>query len=284
MCHFGTLRSKGTVPPKKTGPATTISSSSPELKTTRWLYARPTAPAPMPLRTTSSHGESSLTARLTFLNGYCQIPGGEETLLLYQARMRRTWHEELKIWHCFNISKIDEDFLERCRREVMAAPSVLHSSPTLEVGPTAPFQSGRPRSQKSNRVDSTPPRSHRHHPYQCGSPGPSNAFHGGAQDQAQGLCAVCLRESHENMTECRRPRLGDGKPACSYRNGRGQLVNEYGNVLCDDFQRPEGCAGGCRAPRHRCSGCGKSQHGAADCPRRTNAHKNLIPAPIEDVL
>lgn len=190
--------------------------------------------------------------------------------------MRRTWHEELEVGYCFDISEIDEVFLERCHREAMAAQSnaslasVLHSSPTLEVGPTAPSQSGRPRSQMSNRVDSTRPRPHRHHPYQRGSPGPS-----GAQDQAQGLCVVCLRDPHENIAECRRDILGDGEPPCSYRNGCGQLVDKNGMAVCVDFQRPEGCVGGCRGARHRCSGCGKSQHGAADCPRRAHAHKNL---------
>jgi hypothetical protein len=215
------------------------------------------------------------------------ISGGKDTLLLYQARMRRTWHEELKVGHCFDISEIDEKFLERCHREVMAAQSnaalaslasVLHSSPALEVGPTTPSQSGRPRSQKSNRIDSMRPRQQRHHPYQRGSPGPS-----GAQDQAQGLCIVCLREPHQNMAECRRDILGDGKPACSYRNGRGDLVDKNGKAVCADFQRPEGCAGGCRTPRHRCSGCGKSQHGAADCPRRANAYKD-IEALMEDLV
>jgi hypothetical protein len=197
------------------------------------------------------------------------ITDGKETLLLYQARMRRIWHGELKLGHCFDISKIDERFSEHCRREVTtAALSAILSS---EVGLIGPFQSGRPGRQKPNGV-STRPRPQRHHPYQRGSSGPSNSSRSSAQDQTQGLCPVCLREPHENMPKCRRDTLSDGKPACSYRNEFGQLVNETGRALCVDFQRPEGCTGGCRAPRHRCSGCGESQHGAADCPRRAHAH------------
>ena len=139
-----------------------------------------------------------------------------------------------------------------------------------EVGLIGPFESGRPGSQKPNGV-STRPRQQRHYPYQRGSPRPSNSSRSSAQDQAQGLCPVCLSKPHENMSKCRKDTLSDGKPARSLRNEFGQLVNENGKTLCVDFQRPEGCTGGCRGPRHRCSGCGESQHGAADCPRRAHA-------------
>jgi hypothetical protein len=49
-----------------------------------------------------------------------RIAEGKETLLLYQARTRRAWHNELKARHFFNIAKISDKRLNAYRKEVDA--------------------------------------------------------------------------------------------------------------------------------------------------------------------
>jgi hypothetical protein len=48
------------------------------------------------------------------------LDGGKDALLLYQARMRRAWHNELKSNHFFNLAIIDDKKLNFARKEVDA--------------------------------------------------------------------------------------------------------------------------------------------------------------------
>ena len=48
------------------------------------------------------------------------IPEGKETLLLYQSRTRKAWHEELKAGHFFNLAKLDEKKMNTYRKEIDA--------------------------------------------------------------------------------------------------------------------------------------------------------------------
>ncbi|KAK6987600.1 hypothetical protein R3P38DRAFT_2805784 [Favolaschia claudopus] len=46
-------------------------------------------------------------------------PHGEKTLLLFQARVRREWHDQLKLGTFFNIANINEDLLRTVRHELL---------------------------------------------------------------------------------------------------------------------------------------------------------------------
>jgi len=48
------------------------------------------------------------------------IAEGKETLLLYQARARKAWHNELKAGHFFNLAKLDDKKMNAYRKEVDA--------------------------------------------------------------------------------------------------------------------------------------------------------------------
>jgi hypothetical protein len=46
------------------------------------------------------------------------IAKGKETLLLYQARARKAWHDELKAGHFFNLAKLDGKKMNLYRKEI----------------------------------------------------------------------------------------------------------------------------------------------------------------------
>ena len=48
------------------------------------------------------------------------IPRGKDTLLLYQARIRKAWHDELKMKRFFNLTETDEQKMNVYRQEVDA--------------------------------------------------------------------------------------------------------------------------------------------------------------------
>jgi hypothetical protein len=51
---------------------------------------------------------------------YRGIVRGKETLLLYQARTRKAWHDELKAGHFFNLAELNENKMNTCQIEVTA--------------------------------------------------------------------------------------------------------------------------------------------------------------------
>jgi hypothetical protein len=53
------------------------------------------------------------------------IAEGKETLLLYQARARKAWHDELKAGHFFNLAKLNEKKMNAYRKEVDAKHNVI---------------------------------------------------------------------------------------------------------------------------------------------------------------
>ncbi len=69
------------------------------------------------------------------------IPEGKDTLLVYQARVRKAWHDELKAGHFFNLAKLSEKKMNSFRKEVdvkhnailrkaVSFPFLQHLSPT----------------------------------------------------------------------------------------------------------------------------------------------------------
>ena len=45
---------------------------------------------------------------------------GKETLLLYQARTRKVWHEELKAGHFYNLATLSKEKMELYHNELAA--------------------------------------------------------------------------------------------------------------------------------------------------------------------
>jgi hypothetical protein len=53
------------------------------------------------------------------------IDEGKETLLLYQARARKAWHDELKAGHFFNLAKLSDKRLIAYRKEIDAKHNAI---------------------------------------------------------------------------------------------------------------------------------------------------------------
>ncbi|KAJ6510709.1 hypothetical protein C8R45DRAFT_814654, partial [Mycena sanguinolenta] len=81
-------------------------------------------------------------------------------------------------------------------------------------------------------------------------------------------CAICLGRHRHSIATCASECLWDnsGRTRCT-RNGNGQIVTPENQILCVDWQRPDGCPSSSHDQRHECSGCGKKTHGAQACPR-----------------
>ena len=81
-----------------------------------------------------------------------------------------------------------------------------------------------------------------------------------------GVCAACLGRHEHNFSKCEEPRLWDGSASASRKNEHGRLVAASGLPLCFDWQVPRGCSSSGHPDRHRCTGCGRADHGAQGCP------------------
>ena len=66
------------------------------------------------------------------LHHYRQREFGERALITYQARVRREWHDQLKLGSAFNIGIINEDLLHGIFKEIMDKAQMLSLS---EVSP-----------------------------------------------------------------------------------------------------------------------------------------------------
>ncbi|KAH9062379.1 hypothetical protein EDB87DRAFT_1559208, partial [Lactarius vividus] len=84
-------------------------------------------------------------------------------------------------------------------------------------------------------------------------------------------CAIFLRRHEHTFAKCRAEKLWDGSANASRKNEQGRLVAADGLPLCFDWQVSRGCASASHSERHRCSSCGKSDHGAQVCPRAEKA-------------
>ena len=99
-------------------------------------------------------------------------------------------------------------------------------------------------------------------PFKCSKP---EVFQSGAAPRG-GVCAVCLGRHEHSFAKCEDAKLWDGS-ASAARKSEGQLVAANGLPLCFDWQIPRGCASISHPDRHRCSGCGRPDHGAQGCSR-----------------
>jgi hypothetical protein len=93
------------------------------------------------------------------------------------------------------------------------------------------------------------------------------SFHAGTSSCTPSACAICLGRHHHKVYKCNSITLWNGeKPHC-HRNEQGCIINPNGSTICSDWQRPIGCASSGSGHHHECSGCGKGDHGAQECPR-----------------
>ena len=81
------------------------------------------------------------------------------------------------------------------------------------------------------------------------------------------VCVVCLGCHEHNFVKCDDAKLWDGSASGARKNEQGRLVAADSLTLCFDWQLPKGCGSTGHVDRHRCSGCGKADHGAQECPQ-----------------
>ena len=89
----------------------------------------------------------------------------------------------------------------------------------------------------------------------------------GASTRVPSTCAICLGRYRHEIHRCSSDTLWSGEKARCRRNEQGRLVNPGGTIVCSDWQRPSSCINLAASHCHECSGCGKNDHGAQDCPR-----------------
>ena len=93
-------------------------------------------------------------------------------------------------------------------------------------------------------------------------------FQSGADStQPLPVWALCLSRRKHDIYRCNATQIWDGSKTWASRHRDNRLVDPDGNSLCMDFQRPNGCDLTTHDHKHRCSGCGKPNHGAQRCHR-----------------
>lgn len=87
----------------------------------------------------------------------------------------------------------------------------------------------------------------------------------GGDRATRSACPKCLGRNPHRVLECNSPLLWNGAKCYVSRTAEGRLVDPRGEVLCTDWQHPNGCSLTHRAAKHNCSGCGQDSHGAQEC-------------------
>lgn len=110
-----------------------------------------------------------------------------------------------------------------------------------------------------------------HKPLKPRTPEPT-PFRNGASSQSPAACAICLGRHLHNVRMCASTTTWEGGKVWSRRGDNGRLFSiSSGAALCLDWQQPVGCSSNDHPQRHICSGCGKTDHGAQNCPRTQKA-------------
>lgn len=128
-----------------------------------------------------------------------------------------------------------------------------------------------PEAQRQNRLSPPPKDAKRRRTAKSASDAQQSFQTGAAGDGALSACTICLGRHPHDVFKCASCSLWDGTPARCQKNAQGRIVNPAGNILCSDWQRPNGCSSSAHDSRHECSGCGKPTHGAQNCPRAQKA-------------
>jgi len=118
----------------------------------------------------------------------------------------------------------------------------------------------------------SPPRDAKRHCTTKSGTEPQQFFRvGAAGNGVLSACTICLGRGPHDIYNCTSATLWDGSPAQCQKNSQGRIVNPAGSILCSDWQWPNGCSATTHDSHHECSGCGKSTHGAQNCPRAQKA-------------
>lgn len=94
----------------------------------------------------------------------------------------------------------------------------------------------------------------------------NSGFRGSTDSRPSGVCASCLGCHKWSYATCNTSTLWNRQKGKARKNSQGRLVTADGLILCFDWQLPAGCQMSSHPEKHRCSGCGKSNHGAQSCP------------------
>ena len=211
---------------------------------------------------------------------------GDEALLSYACRSRREWHTKLKLNVGFNIGIINERLLRKAydeiwddrRERAISTVEALHGSPPPSSSSTRQA-SKRGRRSRSRSPYRRQPRADRRSRSRSPRRKPNKlkaksrdahgqVFQSGADStQPLPVCALCLSRRKHDIYRCNATQIWDGSKTWASRHGDNRLVDPDGNSLCMDFQRPNGCDLTTHDHKHRCSGCGKPNHGAQRCHR-----------------
>ncbi|TFK31307.1 hypothetical protein BDQ12DRAFT_588887, partial [Crucibulum laeve] len=66
-------------------------------------------------------------------------------------------------------------------------------------------------------------------------------------------CTICLGHHAHNVANCTSKKLWNNRTAYCHQNKRGHLVSPSGNVLCTNWQGPNGCTETTHDLKHECS-------------------------------
>lgn len=236
-------------------------------------------------------------------------PHGEKVLIVYQAKARRQWHDDLSRGLGFNIAPINQKLLSAVAEEVwdMVRMDSIKKLDAIALSPalgrdrrssrmgssSSPSKRGRVHSPSRSRSRSrshSPPRQRRrryaspeHSSRDANSQGRRNRhatngrgrnrnnnpsfFQGGTAGRGTSACAVCLGRHEHDYAKCSATKLWNGGKVWVRRADNGRLVSIDGLPICFSFQTSAGCSDTTHPSRHTCSGCGKSGHGAQQCPQ-----------------
>ena len=88
-------------------------------------------------------------------------------------------------------------------------------------------------------------------------------------------CPSCLGRHPHDISSHVTELLWDGSPAYTRRTPEGRLVDPARDILCHDWQKPQGCSRPHNNAKHACSGCGSTNHGAQKC-LKAQPHSNTV--------
>ena len=90
-----------------------------------------------------------------------------------------------------------------------------------------------------------------------------------------GVCSVCLGHHNHTFAKCNSTKLWNRSP---WKNEQGRMVAVDSLPICFNWQVPKGCQSTSHSNHHKCSGCGKSNHGAQTYP---HAERAWTPYPLQ---
>ena len=85
--------------------------------------------------------------------------------------------------------------------------------------------------------------------------------------RSKSTCPACLGHHPHDVNNCTIQYLWDGSPAYTRRAPDGRLIDPTGDILCHDWQKPQGCSRPHNSSKHACSGCSSTSHSAQKCPK-----------------